>query len=184
MNTWLTERELRDSKDERDLHDSQDDNILWPGLTINVAFLQDIKTDSNLPDESIGRIKELLSQEMECTQIDPAPLAKELNRLRDELETYFALEEFYGYFDQAKINRSRVSIRAETLKSQHVSIYLEVCELAELAESAQYQEIAMEQALPAIVAGFHSFVQSFQCHEQEEADLMLQLSNQDLGGSG
>jgi len=170
MSSWLTEQDFRDLRE---------DMSVWPGLTLNVAFLHDIKQDSEKPEEIIGQLKGLLSQR---TWVEPAPLVSLLGRLRDELETYFALEEFYGYFRTAKLIHPCVSTRAEDLQSQHEQIYLDVCELNELAESALYREATMEQTMPAIIAGFHSFVQSFQCHEQEEFELMMKLCNDDLGG--
>ena len=169
MSTWITEQDFRDLRD---------DDSVWPSLTLNVAFLHDIKQDTEKPDEIIGELKILLSDK---TLIDPAELVSLLGRLRDELETYFALEEFYGYFKQAKMIQPRVSNRAEDLRTQHEQMFLDVCELNELAESALYRETPLEQSLPAIVTGFHSFVQSFHYHEQEEFDLMMQLCNLDIG---
>ena len=172
MNSWLTEQDLRDSRE---------DVKTWPGLTLNVAFLNDIKQDTEKPDELIGELKRLL---MRSEFGEPSRLVFLLSRLRDELETYFALEEFYGYFDSAKTSHSRISLQAEGLQSQHETIYLEVCELVEMAESALYREKPIEQSWPAIVAGFHSFVQNFHSHEQQEQELMMQLCNDDLGVSG
>ena len=169
MSSWLTEQDFRDLRGEA---------TAWPGLTLNVAFLQDIKQDTEKPEEIIHDIKALLADRL---SVEPAQLVNQLGRLRDELETYFALEEFYGYFKSAKLIQPRVSSRAEILQSQHEQIYLDVCELIELAESALYRESSLEEVLPAIVAGFHSFVESFNCHEQEEFDLMMQLCNQDIG---
>ena len=158
MSSWLTEQDFRDLRGEA---------TAWPGLTLNVAFLQDIKQDTEKPDEIIHDIKALLADGL---SIDPAQLANQLSRLRDELETY-----------SAKLIQPQVSTRAETLQSQHEQIYLDVCELIELAECALYREKSLEKALPAIIAGFHSFVENFNCHEQEEFDLMMQLCNQDIG---
>lgn len=169
MNSWLTEQDFRESRE---------DSVTLPGLTLNVAFLHDIKHDTEKPEEIISDLKGLLSEK---TEIEPSQLVALLSHLRDELETYFALEEFYGYFASAKTTHSRVSIRAESLKCQHEQIFLDVCELVDMAEGALYRETPIEPSLPAIVAGFHSFVQNFHCHEQEEFDLMMQLCNDDFG---
>lgn len=169
MSSWLTEQDFRDL---------QDDPANWPGLTLNVAFLNDIKQDSENPEKVLGEIRTALSRPAE---VKPSQLVSMLGQLRDELETYFALEEFYGYFRSAREVHSRVSNRAEDLRTQHEQIFLDLCELIELAESALYREATLETALPAITAGFLSFVQSFQNHEQEEQELMMQLCNDDIG---
>ena len=110
MSSWLTEQDFRDLRG---------DAAAWPGLTLNVAFLQDIKQDTEKPEEIISEIKSLLTDRL---ALKPAVLVNHLSRLRDELETYFALEEFYGYFKSAKLIQPRVSNRAECLPSQHEQI--------------------------------------------------------------
>jgi hypothetical protein len=169
MSSWLTEQDFRKT---------QEKITAFPGLTLNVAFLQDIKQDTEKPEEIIGEIRSLLSQ---GADVKPAELVSQLGRLRDELETYFALEEFYGYFQSAKLTYPRVSNRAERLQTQHETLYLDLCQLIEQAERTLYGESVLEKSLPDIVTGFHAFVQSFNLHEQEEFDLMMKLCNDDLG---
>ncbi|MGI9519357.1 MAG: hemerythrin domain-containing protein [Pirellulaceae bacterium] len=166
MSSWLTERQLRD------------DVMGLQSLTLNVAFLNEIKQDNDRPLEIIGDIKRQLAT---LPLVDTAELACELNHLRDELETHFALEEFYGYFKSAELTHPQISVRAGDLRSQHEELFLTLCDLVELAESAHYREAPLEKTMLALSVGFHSFVQNFNRHEQEETDLMMRLCNDDIG---
>ncbi len=166
MSLWLTEQEFRN------------DRAAASQITLNVAFLQEIKEDNVHLTSIINQLKRAFSQHVKP---DPKQLVDRLNQLRDVLETHFALEEFYGYFQTARVNHSHISVKADTLRSQHETIYLEVCELVELAESALYHETDSNKALSAIVAGFHAFVQNFSDHEEQEMELMMRLCNDEIG---
>lgn len=166
MSVWLNESDLRE------------DVAGLQQLTLNVAFLADIKEDSVRPQELIEIVQTRLS-ELEPAQI--RRLAEDLGQLRDELETHFALEEFYGYFESAELSFPQISARADRLKSQHEVMFLDLCDLVELADGASYGETDPKKSLPTIRSGFHSFVQNFNRHEQEEHELMMRLCNDELG---
>ena len=166
MSSWITERQLRG------------DVAGLQSLTLNVAFLNEIKQDNEKPLEIINDIKQQLTNP---ELADTAELACELNHLRDELETHFALEEFYGYFKSAELTHPQISVRAGDLQSQHEELFLTLCDLVELAESAHYREAPREKTLLALSVGFHAFVHKFNQHEQEETDLMMRLCNDDIG---
>ena len=169
MSIWVTEQDLRESQNEL---------CALPGLTLNVAFLNEIKLDNERPRRLISRLQNLLS----CPYpVEPRSLVDSLGRLRDELETHFALEEFYGYFESALLIDSQISARASDLKSQHETIYLDLCELLDMAECVLYGEADIENVWTALVAGFHSFMQTFNQHEQAEEELMMRLCNEDIG---
>lgn len=177
MTTWVTEKDLWDSRSQTGEQPGQA-HLALPGLTLNVAFLHEIKQDSTQPHVVIRRLQKTMSRH---EPVSPRLIVDELGWLRDELETHFALEEFYGYFESALLIDSQISAQASGLKSQHETIYLDLCELIELAESALYRETAMETAWPALAAGFRSFVQNFNEHEQSEQELMMRLCNEDVG---
>ena len=166
MSSWITERQLRG------------DVAGLQSLTLNVAFLNEIKQDNERPLEIINDIKRQLANPQLA---DTGELTCELNHLRDELETHFALEEFYGYFKSAELTHPQISVRAGDLQSQHEELFLTLCDLVELAESAHYREAPLEKTLLALSVGFHGFVQKFNRHEQEETDLMMRLCNDDIG---
>lgn len=172
MSVWVTEKDVRET---RSYNRAQQ---VLPGLTLNVAFLHEIKTDSNQPHIIIRRLQDLMSRH---DPVEPRRLVDDLQYLRDALETHFALEEFYGYFESALIIDTQISAQAGGLKSQHETIYLELCELIEMAESALYRESSIESVWPALTVGFHAFVQNFNKHEQAELELMMRLCNEDVG---
>ncbi len=166
MSFWLTEREFRS---DRVAHQ----------LTLNVAFLQEIKDDNVQLKSLVTQLKDTFS----TNKVVPTRwMVDRLNELRDALETHFALEEFYGYFQPAHESQSKIGTQANRLQSQHETIYLEVCELVDLAESILYREAPpIKKSHAAIVNGFNRFVEHFRAHEQEEMELMMQLCNQEIG---
>ncbi len=166
MSIWLNESDLRE------------DAAGLQQVTLNVAFLADIKQDSVRPQELVGIVQSRLSDARPATI---RRLAEDLGQLRDELETHFALEEFYGYFESAELSFPQISAQADRLKSQHEVMFLDLCELVELADGATYGETDPHSSLAAIRTGFYSFVQNFQRHEQEEHELMMRLCNDELG---
>ncbi len=170
MSSWLTEQDLRHQHGEA---------ASWPGLTLNVAFLQEIKQDVEQPAAIIETLR--LQLATKGTKVPLAELVSLLEHLRDELETYFALEEFYGYFQAAQLIHPHVSNCAHQLQSQHEAIYMEVCHLVELAHRVLYREVSSARVLPTIVEGFQTFVQRFQAHEQQESELMMRLCNDEIG---
>ncbi|MDG2013496.1 MAG: hypothetical protein P8J33_08325 [Pirellulaceae bacterium] len=169
MSSWLTERDVRDTRGGM---------TRLQGVTLNVAFLNDIKQGTKKPEELIRDIRALLVNQL---SLDSAALVNQMHALRDELETYFALEEFYGYFKSAHLIQPTVSRRAESLQTQHEQIYLEICSIIDLAEGLLYREIELRPTLPILVSRFSTFTQTFLQHEQEEFDLMMQLCNQEIG---
>ena len=169
MSSWLTESDVRESRG--DLTGLQ-------GTTLNVAFLNDIKQGTKKPEELIRDIRALLVSQF---SLDLAALVNQMHALRDELETYFTVEEFYGYFKSANLVQPTVSRRASSLQTQHEQIYLEICSLIDLAEGLLYCEIELRPTFPILVSRFSSFTQTFLQHEQEEFDLMMQLCNQEIG---
>ena len=116
MSVWLSESEYRQS------------GAATTGLTINVAFLQEIKEDVQLQDLIQHTRQHFLTAES-STRNRPIETARVLNRLRDELETYFALEEFYGYFQNAEVVNPSVSHQADQLKGEHETLFLDLSEL-------------------------------------------------------
>jgi len=149
-------------------------------LTINAAFLQEIKDDN--------RELKLLLQECAAqlapagaARIDPALLVPALARLRDQLAMHFALEESYGYFDDAIDVAPRLSRQAETLRSQHSELYVALCAVVERAEQLLYHESGAVAARE-IAGEFAEFHRQLQQHEASEDALIMQVVNEEIGG--
>ena len=168
MSTWLSETEFRQSGAES------------AGVTINVAFLQEIKEDF----EFRNQLNHVYSQ-LNPKDVDDRPpikvVADLLDELRDELKTYFALEEFYGYFGQAKVDNPCVSKKAGELRGDHEKLFLQLSEVVEMSQQIVYDEAGPDLTLERVAEGFEKFCVDFTHHEQAEMDLMMQLCNEDLG---
>lgn len=168
MSTWLTEKEYRQS------------GAIAAGMTINAAFMDEIKTDFDFRS-TLNRTYHQLKQKP-----DPAPrMAVEwLGDLRDQLETYFALEEFYGYLRQDSIDNPVVSRKARAKTQEHETLYLDLSQVIDLAEQIVYRESADEVNLDMVRSEFDKFCVALARHEQDEMELIMQLCNQDMGGGG
>jgi hypothetical protein len=164
MARFLTESELRESGV----------SSIIRGL--NSAFLLDIKQDHVAFRELLHQVRAFL----EARAIHPRDLVDKLSRLRDELETYFSLEEFYGCFELASAGDSSVARLASRLRRQHREIYLQLDALVERAEQVLYQE-APESDIPQIVEGFELFYEALRRHEGLELDVISQQPLLDLG---
>ena len=165
MSTWLTEKEYRQS------------GALSVGMTINVAFMDEIKSDFDFRS-TLTRTYHLVNQTP-----DPPPqsVVRWLIELRDQLETYFALEEFYGYFQQAEIENPVVDRKAKAKTSEHESLYLDLNQVVELAEQIVYHECDDEVNLALVRVALDGFCAGLAKHEEEEMELVMQLCNQEIG---
>lgn len=139
-------------------------------MTINPAFLQEIK-DSNLSLwKALDRLPELSM---------PAPqrgknfgeLVALLGELRDALALQFALEESYGYMEVPAAIAPVNSHLMQDIRGQHCSLYLAINELAERAEELQYRG-AQTEAIESLLGDVREFELRFRDHERMELDLI------------
>jgi len=165
---WLSEQEYRLSGAEA------------TGVTFNVAFLLEIKSDFGFRD-LLCRVRAQLSPEPNVDLVSPRQAADLLSDLRDELETYFALEEFYGYFKEAEIENPPVSRKAAGLKSEHEDLYLELSFVIELAQQLVYRECGPEFSVVDLGQEFERFYQNLMRHEDAELNLVMALCNEEFG---
>jgi hypothetical protein len=149
-------------------------------LTINAAFLQEIKDDNRELKHLLDECAERLTYSA-AARVDAKRLVGSLARLRDQLALHFTLEEAYGYFDDAIDVAPRLSRQAETLRSQHSGLYLSLCDVVERAEQLLYHE-AHATAAGNIARAFADFHQQFRDHEAAEDALIMQTVNEEIGG--
>jgi len=145
-----------------------------PKLTINAAFLKEIK-DDNL---SLYSLLENLRSFWLVN--DPLVLTPEwfsvlVNQLRDQLAFHFTLEESFGYFDHPVKFDPLLSAKALRLKDQHTDLYLEISLIAEKSEEILYPDFD-ELRYTNLVKKFKRFYQTFQQHEVAEFDLIMTVS--------
>lgn len=144
-----------------------------PKLTINAAFLQEIK-DDNL------RLYGLLDHLRACWLVnDPDVFRPEwftelICDLRDQIAMHFALENAFGYFEKPLTSDPLLSAEAQRLLDQHEELYLQICSIAEGAEELLYPEFD-EAGYSRQVDLFKEFYKAFQAHESAEFDLMMNV---------
>jgi predicted ATPase len=150
-------------------------------ITINAAFLQEIKEDHRELREVLVRVKEHLTQNSLASST--RPLLEMLHSLRDRLAMHFALEEAYGYYEDAISVAPQLSSRAEQLRGEHTHLFLQVQQLVEDAEQVLYHETNPKQ-LNGMPAKFGEFMAQFETHEHRECALIHEAYERDLGTGG
>jgi len=165
MTTWLTEKEYRQS------------GAIAVGMTINFAFLEEIKTDFDFRS-TLNKVYQQVNQRPDAA---PPEIARWLIELRDQLETYFALEEFYGYFEQDAVANIGVSRKVAKKTEEHETLFLQLSEVIDVAEQIVYHECSSDLNIAEVRRQFHRFCEALADHEQDEMELIMQMFNEDIG---
>jgi iron-sulfur cluster repair protein YtfE (RIC family) len=147
-------------------------------ITINAAFLQEIKEDSLGLRQQLTKTRQLLAGEPSCLR--PRDLVETLAELRDQFALHFALEEAYGYFEDAVDGAPWLHRRAESLRAEHRELFMDLCRLEDEAERLLYHETP-HRLLSGIVHTFHQFHERFCDHESRENDLILESVTEEFG---
>lgn len=142
-------------------------------ITLNAAFLQEIKEDNIELPPLLGKVRAALAGSG-LLKGRWRHFVEFLGELRDHLAMYFALEEAYGYFENPMTTTPRLSRGATILRAQHQALYSEICALTEQAEQWLYQET--QAPVPRkIFRQFIVFSEHLQEHETREHALILQV---------
>ena len=169
--------------------------ILTGSLTFNPAFLREIKEDDRHLNGLLAALRDLTG--------DKAPprrcrIIELLGELRDQLAFHFALEEAFGYFEDAVDVAPRVAERADELRAEHCELFEFIREIAEEAEQwrlHQAQPNGRSEVGPhggamgarpfrRVLLRFRQFDQRLQLHEQQEGELVTEALETDIGGEG
>lgn len=165
MSSWLSEQEFRHGGGQS------------AGIAINVPFLQEIKQDFEF--------RQLLNEVYHRINAQESPSPREaselLASLRDQLETYFALEEFYGYFKHSQENMPTFAKQAEKLKDEHSKLYLQFNQIVDASEQILYQEGSKKLTIKQLGEMMEEFCKALAQHEEDEMELMMRICNQDIG---
>ena len=153
-------------------------SIVTGTVTLNAAFLQEIKEDNHQLRELLQETTVMLSGPRR-KRIPARQIVDQLWRLRDQLAMHFALEDAYGYFQDAILEAPRLSQQAERLHAEHDDLFLQVCELIEEAEKLLYGEPGPKQT--EIAVKFYQFHAQLQEHETRENELILEAFDDDIG---
>ncbi len=150
-------------------------------VTLNAAFLREIKEDNHELFRLLRTVEQRLSRFSASPPVRAAKsLASLLERLRDQLAMHFALEEAYGYFDDPISVAPQMSAQAERLRGEHRVLYLQCCDIAELAAEVAYHEVHGSRA-GDLVTRFDEFHRQFQRHEAHENELIVRALCDDIG---
>ncbi|HEV2970038.1 MAG TPA: hemerythrin domain-containing protein [Pirellulales bacterium] len=148
-------------------------------LTINAAFLQEIKEENRELRQLLNNCGTALAAEGR-TPAEPKRIVELLTKLRDQLAMHFALEEAYGYFDDAAHVTPQLSDRALKLRDEHGDLFLHLGGIVDRAEHMLYHE-QPEMRLVNIAEEFTQFQSRFQDHEAQETELVVQVLHDETG---
>ena len=154
-------------------------SIVSGTLTVNPAFLAEIKRDHRQLPAVLNRTTTLISQ-MTVTGGQPAGLVELLEEVRGRLSSHFALEEAFGYFDDAVTVAPRLSEKAAALRQEHEFFLQEACRICGLARELLDDENWL-RCLQNVAEVFHRFRERFEGHEAGENELIVQAFNDDIG---
>ncbi len=139
---------------------------------VNAAFLQEVK-DSNVQFWSnLDDLKHLLASEGQPRE-QSVLLVRILNELRDSIALEFSLEDTYGYIEGSRLVNYVNAARATQARRQHGELYLQLHEILERAEEAQYRG-TISRDFAEFITACEEFLDSMQAHEQLESDLIRQ----------
>ena len=148
-------------------------------ISVNAAFLQEIKQDNVELREVLGELSRRLLRRR-VRHSDAREMADLLVRLRDQLAVHFSLEEAFGYFENAVTIAPRLSERADELRSQHDLFYQDICAICEQAEKLLYHE-ASPRTLRQVATRYADFHDALMQHESAETELIMEAFDDDIG---
>lgn len=137
---------------------------------VNAAFLQEIK-DSNLQLWATLRHLRTLQLGQQESRIVAKQLVDRLSELRDCIGLEFSLEETYGFIEGGVSSTNFGVADASAAKTQHRELYLQLHEICEQAEEAQYRG-TITRDLPLYLGAFDAFDSSLRAHEELESELI------------
>jgi hypothetical protein len=149
-------------------------------LTMNVAFLQEIKSVDHELWDMLDQLRYVCSR-----PIDVADHCRRfvdmLMDLRDQLALHFALEEAFGYFEDPIEVAQAFSREAEKLRSEHRRLYTHLAQIVDRAEML-LEEGNRAQLASAIPGQFILFDAALLNHEERENEMLMRAMDEDLGG--
>ncbi|MEL6110667.1 MAG: hemerythrin domain-containing protein [Planctomycetota bacterium] len=147
-------------------------------VTVNAAFLKEIKDDNRQLKSMWDKVTPLLSHS-QTAKNHWTELVEALSELRDQLAMHFSLEEAFGYFDEAIDIAPRLSMVAVSLRSEHATLFATARDLADSILEIDGEQV---DAIGEFVARFNRFRRDFERHEEAELRLILSSFDDDLGG--
>jgi hypothetical protein len=171
--------------------------IVTGTLTVNAAFLREIKDDNRQLQELLAMLRDLTSNRVVLRSHRQRVIGL-LEDLRDQLALHFALEEAYGYFEEAIDVAPHISEATDRLRAEHAILFESIRTIAEAAKQWYAQRVAHRYTIgyasgngATRALSFHDIAIQFQHfsdqllqHEQNENALILEAFDTDIGGQG
>lgn len=148
-------------------------------LAVNAAFLRDIKDDNRRLHDLLDETSRLFAS-TNSVEVKARRVVNALVELRDQLALHFALEEAYGYFEDALESTPNLTERAEKLRSQHRELFVELCGIVDQAEQGLYHENPKANCVP-LEERFQRFLDDLRQHEAREVDMIMEALSNDVG---
>jgi len=148
-------------------------------VTVNAAFLEEVK-EVNLELWNLLRQTSRYLNDASQVPLNSHRLLGQLVRLQDNLAMHFALEEFYGYFDDPLAVEPRLSESAADLRQEHGLLYLQLCDLIDFVEEHLHRR-NLSGVLRTVRHRYGAFMDQFVAHETRERELILEAYEEDIG---
>jgi len=147
-------------------------------VTLNAAFLQEIKQDNKELQRLLADCREMLLSGRRT--FSRKRLGQVLNELCDRLAMHFTLEEAFGYFDDPLTVAPRLSRQAECLRSQHPALYLQLRAIVEELDR-HAPRMGTHTLHQHLAPRFRDFDEKLRQHEAAENELILEAFDDDIG---
>ncbi len=146
-------------------------------LSVNAAFLKDIKDDNRDLKILLERINPLAEHSQTATN-HWVELVELIAELRDQLALHFSLEEAYGYFEEAIVTAPQLSATAECLRSQHPKLFETIRDLADAVLEVHSER---PEQVNRFLRNYLQFREAFEQHEEAELKMILAALDDDIG---
>ena len=148
-------------------------------VTVNAAFLREIKEINTALGNDIGRLERLAV----CPDVirrHARAFLRKLECLRDDLAMHFSLEEFFGYFEDPLTVAPRLGDRAGRLRDEHGLLYEQLCEIVDVAEEL-VEEHQLSRLSHHVPRRLQNFFDRLARHERDENELIMEAFCDDVG---
>jgi hypothetical protein len=148
-------------------------------VTINAGFFEEIKEAHVDVCAKVEQIM-LLARQSSWTESTCCQLTDELDHLVELIESYFSLEEAFGYFDDPVYVSACYSDRVNELRSEHGNLLLVLSHIRDHASRLLYNGRLSESA-DAILSRLRVFCDQLDQHEVRERELITEAFSSDIG---
>ncbi len=137
---------------------------------VNAAFLQEVKESNHELWSAFEQFRSIRIGDPVSREV-AADVVNRLSDLRDGIGLQFSLEETYGFIESSP-GQSLFGLEdPNKARLQHRELYLQLHEICEQAEEAQYRG-TIARDMPIYMGAFEQFDDCLRAHEQFEAELI------------